>query len=187
VADGQLEGERERERDDARNKGGMKKVIITMVPLIVIALVVVWMTELKPPPATSAQGRAKVASAERALETKCAAANGLDAAATTTAGDVAGPVLDLDPKTMNLDGTHFLKVGMSLQLPAGSVPEEVKVKENWGSIASQLVIDTFTGRSFRELSKDALREQLQREIGNEICKKTAGKVVTVYVTDFVMQ
>ena len=105
----------------------------------------------------------------------------------TTMADPEGPVLDLDSKTMNLDGSHFLKVGLSLQLPAGSVPDDVKIKENWGSVASQLVIDTFSGRTFDELSNDTLRLSLQHQIGNEVCEKTDGKVVTVYFTDFVMQ
>ncbi len=100
---------------------------------------------------------------------------------------MAGPTLDLDSKTMNLDGSHFLKIGVSLQLPAASVPDTVKISENWGSMVSQLVIDTFSGRSFAELSDNGVREQLQRKIGNEVCEKTAGKVVTVYLTDFVMQ
>jgi flagellar basal body-associated protein FliL len=54
-------------------------------------------------------------------------------------------------------------------------------------VTSQLVIDTFSGRTFAELTSDALRLQLQHEIGNEVCEKTGGKVVTVYLTDFVMQ
>jgi flagellar basal body-associated protein FliL len=54
-------------------------------------------------------------------------------------------------------------------------------------VASQLVIDTFSGRSFDELSSDTLRVQLEHQIGNEVCEKTAGKVVTVYFIDFVMQ
>ena len=88
---------------------------------------------------------------------------------------------------MNLDGSHFLKIGISLQLPAASVPDTVKTTENWSSVASQLVIDTFSGRSFAELSNDSLRVQLQHQIGNEVCEKTDGKVVTVYFIDFVMQ
>ena len=59
--------------------------------------------------------------------------------------------------------------------------------ENWSSVASQLVIDTFSGRSFAELSNDGRREQLQHQIGNEVCQKTKGEVVTVYFIDFVMQ
>ncbi len=183
-----------------KKKGGAKGLIIKIVPLVLIALVVAKMTVLKPPPPTPAQVKAKAAATKLALETKCALANSMKApkapASTTakkgattptTVGELAGPALELDSKTMNLDGSHFLKIGVSLQLPAASVPDEVKTKENWGSIASQLVLDTFSGRTFAELSNDTVRERLQHEIGNEVCLKTEGKVVTTYFIDFVMQ
>jgi flagellar basal body-associated protein FliL len=200
MAEGQGEGEAPEEE---KKKGGAKKLIIKIVPLVLIALVIAKMTVLKPPPPTAAQVSAKAAATKLALDTKCADANGLKApkappapettksakASTTptTNAELAGPVLDLDSKTMNLDGTHFLKIGVSLQLPAASVPDTVKITENWGAMTGQLLIDTFSGRSFAELSSDSLREQLQHKIGNEVCEKTDGKVVTVYFIDFVMQ
>jgi flagellar basal body-associated protein FliL len=196
------EGEGESPEDE-KKKGGAKKLIIKIVPLVLIALVVAKMTVLKPPPPTAAQVAAKASAAKLALDTKCALANdmkappapapaaGTAAKATTTTPTtkppLTGPVLELDSKTMNLDGSHFLKIGISLQLPAGSVPDTVKTTENWGSEASQLALDTFSGRSFAELSSDALRVELQHQIGNEVCEKTEGKVLTVYFIDFVMQ
>ena len=198
MAEGASEAEGEGESE--KKKGGAKGLIIKIVPLVLIALVIAKMTVLKPPPPTAAQVAAKATATKLALDTKCANANGLKApkpAATTpttkpsttptTKPELAGPVLELDSKTMNLDGSHFLKIGISLQLPAASVPDTVKTTENWSSLASQLVIDTFSGRSFAELSNDGLREKLQHQIGNEVCEKTAGKVVTVYFIDFVMQ
>jgi flagellar basal body-associated protein FliL len=201
--------------DEEKKKGGMKKLIIKIVPLLLIALVIAKMTVLKPPPPTAAQVREKAAKAKLALDTTCAEANDLtppkaiptkettptkdtnptkQTTATTgapttptTKAELAGPTLDLDSKTMNLDGSHFLKIGISLQLPAASVPDTVKTTENWGSTVSQLVIDTFSGRSFAELSNDHVRQDLQHKIGHDVCEKTAGKVVTVYLTDFVMQ
>jgi flagellar basal body-associated protein FliL len=214
MAEAQEEGQSEGEGEGAeeQKKGGAKKLIIKIVPLVLIALVVAKMTVLKPPPPTAAQLAAKATAAKLALDTKCALANGLkpptpphptaaaktdaaktDAAKTaasttpTTKPELGGPVLELDSKTMNLDGTHFLKIGISLQLPAASVPDDIKITENWSSVASQLVIDTFSGRSFSELSNNGLREQLQHQIGNEVCEKTNGEVETVYFIDFVMQ
>jgi flagellar protein FliL len=193
------EGEGEAAPEEEKKKGGIKKLLIKIVPLLLIALVVAKMTVLKPPPPTPAQVAAKAAATKLALDTKCALANDLTPpkapakakkagkTTPTTVADPIGPVLELDSKTMNLDGAHFLKVGISLQLPAASVPDEIKIKENWSSVASQLVIDTFSGRSFAELSNDGLRQQLQRQIGNEVCQKTEGKVTTVYFIDFVMQ
>jgi flagellar basal body-associated protein FliL len=186
-----------------QKKGGAKKLIIKIVPLVLIALVVAKMTVLKPPPPTAAQAAAKATATKLALDTKCALANdmkppkqpasaaGAAPAPTTTTPttkpELKGPVLELDSKTMNLDGTHFLKIGISLQLPAKAVPDEVKTTENWSSVASQLVLDTFSGRSFAELSDDGLRERLQHQIGNDVCEKTAGEVETLYFIDFVMQ
>jgi flagellar basal body-associated protein FliL len=203
MAEGQSEGEGEGEAapEEEKKKGGAKKLIIKIVPLILIALVIAKMTVLKPPPPTAAQVTAKHAATKLALDTKCALANDMKAPTApptkekakakqttpTTVAELAGPVLELDSKTMNLDGTHFVKIGASLQLPAASVPDTVKTTENWGSLTSQLVIDTFSGRSFAELSNDSLRLQLQHQIGNEVCEKTQGKVVTVYFIDFVMQ
>jgi flagellar basal body-associated protein FliL len=193
-----------------KKKGGAKKLIIKIVPLVLIALVIAKMTVLKPPPPTAAQAAAKATATKLALDTKCALANDMKppklpaeatgtaktatAAATTAATttpttkpELKGPVLELDSKTMNLDGTHFLKIGISLQLPAKAVPDTVKTTENWSSIASQLVLDTFSGRSFAELSNDGLRQRLQHQIGNDVCEKTAGEVETLYFIDFVMQ
>ena len=197
------EGEGEDAPEEGKKKGGMKKLIIKIVPLVLIALVVAKMTVLKPPPPTAAQVREKAAKAKLALDTTCAEANDLtppkappskettpttEAPTTpTTKPELIGPTLDLDSKTMNLDGSHFLKIGISLQLPAASIPDDVKTKENWGSMVSQLVIDTFSGRSFAELAKDQVRQELQHKIGHDVCEKTGGKVVTVYLTDFVMQ
>jgi len=202
-ADGVGAPEGEGEGAEGKQKGGAKKLIVKIVPLLLIALVIAKMTVLKPPPPTAAQVAAKNAATKLALDTKCALANGQKApiappvkektkktgptTTPTTKAELTGPVMELDSKTMNLDGSHFLKIGISLQLPAGAVPDTVKTTENWSSVASQLVIDTFSGRSFDELSSDSLREQLQHQIGNEVCVKTEGKVVATYFIDFVMQ
>jgi flagellar basal body-associated protein FliL len=203
MAEGTTEGGEGAE--GAKKKKGVKGLIIKIIPLLLIAFVALKMTVLKPPPLTPAQAAEKALVAEYHLDAKCAAANHLPApkppkdlpasATTTTApastpttvAEAVGPVLELDSKTLNLDGSHFLKVGVSLQLPAGAVPDEVKTTENWSSVASQLVLDTFSGRSFAQLSDDKLRVELQHEIGDEVCHRTEGEVVTVYFIDFVMQ
>jgi len=198
------EGEGEGEAPEEKKKGGIKGLIIKIVPLLLIALVIAKMTVLKPPPPTAAQVAAKTAATKLALDTKCALANDIKppkgapaatpaakkpAASTTptTVAPPAGPVLELDSKTMNLDGSHFLKIGVSLQLPAKSVPDTVKITENWSSVVSQLTLDTFSGKSFAELSDDGVREHLQHQMGYDVCEKTDGKVETVYFIDFVMQ
>jgi flagellar basal body-associated protein FliL len=166
----------------ATRKGGTKRLVLTFVPLVLIALVAAKITVLERP-TTPAVTAARAAVRQRELDAKCARANGLKPPAEA----VTGPTLDLDPKTVNLDGTHYLKVGVSLQLPPKAVVDDVKVTENWASVAGQLVLDTFSGRSFAELSKDGERVKLQHDIGYRTCERTGGKVVTVYFVDFVMQ
>ena len=204
MAEGVDEGEA---GEGEKKKGGTKKLIIKIVPLVLIALIVAKMTVLKPAPPTAAQAAAKATATKLALDAKCALANDMKAPkqaapaagtaktdttapttpTSTTKPELKGPVLELESKTMNLDGTHFLKIGISLQLPAKAVPDTVKTTENWSSIASQLVLDTFSGRSFAELSNDGLRQRLQHQIGNDVCEKTGGEVETLYFIDFVMQ
>jgi flagellar basal body-associated protein FliL len=184
-----------------RKKTGTRKLLVTIIPLVLIAVVAAKLTILKPPPPTPAEASARAAVAQYELDTKCALANGMtpprapgdgtaSSGATPTtvkSPDATGPTLDLDATTLNLAGGHFLKVGVSLQLPAKAVADDVKVNENWASIVSQLVLDTFSGRSLAELAKDGTREKLQHEIGYRTCERTGGKVTTVYFVDFVMQ
>jgi flagellar basal body-associated protein FliL len=187
--------------EPAVRKGGARKLVLTLLPLVLIALVVARLaiSEARPPGKATVAARAAVRRYE--LDTRCALANRMKApsapagtGATVSGSDTiatppaaTGPTLDLDSKTMNLDGSHYLKVGVSLQLPAKAVVDEVKANENWASLVSQLVLDTFSGRSFAELSRDGVREALQHQIGYEACERTDGKVVTVYFVDFVMQ
>jgi flagellar basal body-associated protein FliL len=170
----------------APRKGGTRKFIVTLIPLALIAVIVAKLTVLEPAPRPDAIA-ARAAEYQHDLETKCAAENGMSRSGTPAVADATGPTLDLDSKTMNLDGTHYLKVGVSLQLPAKSVVDDVKVTENWGSVVSQLVLDTFSGRSFAELSREGVRTKLEHDIGYKTCLRTRGKVVTVYFVDFVMQ
>src|SRR5262249_14050467 len=169
MAEGEGEGAPE---GDEKKKGGAKKLIIKIIPLVLIALVVAKMTVLKPAPPTPAQAAAKAAADKYELDVTCSLANDMKAPkapagfagaavpgttpTTEKPAEAIGPTLDRDSKTINLDGNHFLKIGVSLQLPSKSVPDDVKITENWGSLVAQLAIDTFSGRSFAELSQDGV-------------------------------
>jgi flagellar FliL protein len=178
-----------------RRRSGTRKLLVTIIPLVLIAVVAAKLTILDPAPPTPAEASARAAVAQYELDTRCALANamtpprapGAAPAPTVAAPAETGPTLDLDARTLNLAGGHFLKVGASLQLPSRSVADDVKATQNWGSIVSQLVLDTFSGRSLAELSKDGVREKLQHEIGYQTCERTSGRVTTVYFVDFVMQ
>jgi flagellar FliL protein len=200
------EDEVETEEGEGKKKGGKKKLILMIIVLLVIGYEAASMTILKPPPLTAAQQKAKKDETQYQLDLKCALANGLPlpmqpadtvtapkkgtkTTTTTmpTAEPLTGPVLEPDSQTLNLDSTHYLKVGLALQLAAGLVPDTVKTTENWDAIARQLAIDNFTGRSSQELSQDGVRERLEKKIAHDLCEQTQGQVVTLYFTDFVTQ
>jgi flagellar basal body-associated protein FliL len=184
-------------------KKGKKGLIIKIVLLLVVGLVVAKMTVLKPPPPSPAQVKFNEANAEYILKMTCAVPNlqplpkapkPLNNAPTTSTTappeepePLVGPELDIDSKTLNLAGDHFLKIGVAVQLPAKSVPEEVEKTENWAGITGQAVIDAFSGKSIDDILPEETREGLRHQIGYEVCLKSEGKALTVYFTEFVAQ
>jgi len=188
--------------DGEKKKGGKKGLIIKIIPMLLVALVVAKMTVLKPPPLTPKQKADKTALAQFTLESTCAVANefplpkipktyGPPPTTTTTLPGsetpVVGPVLQIDSKTLNLGNGHFLKYGMGVQLPPKSVPDDVDKAENWGALASQTFLNTFSNMSLDDaLSADG-REKLRHEIGYDVCVASEGKASTVYFTEFVAQ
>jgi flagellar basal body-associated protein FliL len=96
------------------------------------------------------------------------------------------PVLEVDAITINLANDHYLKVGLGLELAEGSDPEAAKL-HGTGAPARDLLIKTFSGRSMDELTPVDVRVQLQRQIGNQLCREHHGTIKRVLFTDFVMQ
>jgi flagellar FliL protein len=190
--------------DDAGKKG-MKKLFIMIFVIVLIGGFAAKTVLLKPKPLTAAQVAAAAALANIKLENLCASHNDLPAQAlpadaqpkgskvqpattTTTIADAptpAGPVDTLDSITINLAAGHYLKIGLALQVPAGMDPTTVKDTENWEAVALKTVIDTLSGQTLDALS--AQRETDENNIGDAVCRKTDGKVLTIYFTDFVMQ
>jgi flagellar basal body-associated protein FliL len=181
-----------------------KKLIIMVTVIVLIGAFAAKTVLLKPKPATPAQLAAATKLADVKLQNMCASHNGLPekplptgaSAATTTkpsttsttlAADAmpAGPVDSLDAITINLAAGHYLKVGLALQVPAGVDPSTVKTTENWEAVALKTTIDTLSGQTLDALS--AQRQAEENSIGDAVCQKTEGKVLTIYFTDFVMQ
>jgi flagellar basal body-associated protein FliL len=182
-----------------------KKLIIMVTVILLIGAFAAKTVLLKPKPATPAQLAAATELADVKLENMCASHNGLPekplpadtASATTTAKPAttsttvaadampAGPVDSLDAITINLAAGHYLKVGLALQVPAGVDPSTVKTTENWEAVALKTTIDTLSGQTLDALS--AQRQAQENSIGDAVCRKTEGKVLTIYFTDFVMQ
>jgi flagellar basal body-associated protein FliL len=185
---------------------GKKKLFIMVFVFVLIGGFAAKTILLKPKPLTTAQVAAATKLADVKLQNLCASHNdlptqplpgdatttGAKAAAsttTTTAGPnspaPAGPVDSLDAITINLAAGHYLKVGMALQVPTGLDPTTVKTTENWEAVAAKTVIDALSGQTIEALS--AHRQAEESNIGDDVCRKTEGKVLTIYFTDFVMQ
>jgi flagellar basal body-associated protein FliL len=193
--------------EDEKPKG-KKKLIIMVFVIVLIGGFAAKTILLKPAPPTAAQVAAATKLTEVTLENLCASHNdlptqplptaapakGAKPAPTTTstttttvpdAPEAAGPVDSIDAITINLAAGHYLKVGLALQVPAGMDPTTVKTTENWEAIALKTVIDTLSGQTIDALS--AQRQAEENAIGDSVCRKTDGKVPTLYFTDFVMQ
>ena len=82
-----------------------------------------------------------------------------DAAATTELPEpVPGAVVQLDPITVNLDGGHFLKLGLALQ-PTSTAGEEVN-----GAKALDLAIGQFSNLTVDDLSSNKGRTEAKDEL-----------------------
>ena len=168
--------------EGGKSKGGKKKLIVMLLPTVLIVGGAGWFFLLR--------------------------GGGSDAVPTTPASQ-AGPVVSLDPITINLAGGHYLKLGLALQTDASAGDVD-------GSRALDLAISEFSGRTVDDLSstegRDKAKEQLIASIRKAYLpegtkpvmvqpKKTpadphpkptaiyavAPSVYDVYFTEFVMQ
>jgi flagellar FliL protein len=124
------------ERDDAEQpgetaKGGGKvKLIIIVLPVVLVIGAAAWFFLLR------GDGGEKVKAIPE---------------------PTPGPVVTLDPITVNLASGHFLKLGLALQTDASA-------KEVDGSHALDLAISEFSGETIDELSSAEGRERAKREL-----------------------
>lgn len=93
---------------------------------------------------------------------------------------VAGEVLVLDPIQLNLQGGHYLRLGLALQLTAGA-------EEADGSKALDSAIALLSGRSVEELGGDEERGKLKDQLEETLHEEYEGDVMGVYFTEFVTQ
>lgn len=92
-----------------------------------------------------------------------------------------GEVLTVDPIQINLEGGHYLRIGVALQLTSSiaHAPD--------GSKALDAVIDLFSGRDMAELQKPKERHHLKEELMEHLEHEYHGDVMEVYFTEFVTQ
>jgi flagellar FliL protein len=91
-----------------------------------------------------------------------------------------GEVVSLEPIQINLEGGHYLKIGIALQLTTTA-------HEADGSKALDATIELFTGRSMDELTRKESRAKLKKELLKELEHEYHGDVMGIYLTDFVTQ
>ena len=95
-------------------------------------------------------------------------------------GPKPGEVLQLEPIQVNLEGGHYLKIGVALQAVEGA--EHVE-----GSKALDATIELFSGRTMADLADKKQRTHLKELLVEELDHRYHGEVMEVYFTDFVTQ
>ena len=150
--------------DEAPTKSGKKRLILIGGVVAVIALAAAYWFLAGPGKATAAT-----------------TATGPSATASPAPTYELGQVLALDSISINLQGGHYLRLGLGLQLikSVHTAPDKAK--------ALDAAIALFSGHTTEELADPATREDLKKQLGETLFKLYDGDVVSVYYTDFVTQ
>jgi flagellar FliL protein len=155
-------GEKEEPGTEAA-KGGRLKLILMIVPTVLLVLAVVYFLFLKPSAAPPAAAAAPSATPSASPSYK------------------KGPVLQIEPITINLANGHFLKLGMALQETADA-GEEMN-----GAHALDRAIALYSNKSMDELASKDGREKSKEKLLEQVMEDYEKKVFAIYYTTFVMQ
>ena len=115
------------------------------------------------------------------------------AGVSTTTTTKPGPIVTLEPITVNVTGDRFLKVGLGLQLwgkygtDAGHAAPDSDDPTKGFARALDLTIETFGGQSYEELATPEGRKKAKEELVEKLKHAYHEEVEGVYFTDFVMQ
>ena len=114
---------------------------------------------------------------------------------TTTTTTVPGPVVKLDPITLNMADGRFLRVGLGFQLSAehaaggghgGAKPDTTDAAGTYAR-ALDITIDVLGGRSYQELVSPEGREQAKHLLIEQLKHAYHEEIEDVYFTEFVLQ
>lgn len=109
----------------------------------------------------------------------------------TTTTTKPGPVVTLDPITVNIAGDRFLKVGLGIQLSGKLTgvarPHDADDPTKGFARALDLTIETFGGHTYDSLVKPEGRAAAKDELVKKLEAAYPDEVEGVYFTDFVMQ
>lgn len=152
--------------EEAPAKGGKKKKLIMIGAIVGVVVLGAGYWFLA--------GPGKAASS-------AAAATGIEATASPEPTYDLGAVVVIDSISINLQGGHYLRLGMGLQL-VKSVKEAPDTAK-----ALDAAIALYSGHTTEELSDPTIREDLKKQLGDTLFELYEGDVVSVYYTDFVTQ
>jgi len=151
--------------EQAPTKGGKKKLIMIIAIVGVVVLGAAYWFLLGP-------GKASAATTD-----------GMEVEPTVSAEPEyeLGDVLTIESVSINLQGGHYLRLGLGLQTIAAvhTAPDP--------AVALDAAIALYSGRTTEELADPAVREELKHELADELFHLYHEDVVDVYYTDFVTQ
>jgi flagellar FliL protein len=111
-------------------------------------------------------------------------------ATSTTSTTVLGPVIKLDPITLNMADGHFLRVGLGFQMTAEvAAPAKPDTTDASGEYAKALdiAIKDLGGRSYGELVTPTGRDAAKEALLADLKKAYPKEIEDVYFTEFVLQ
>ncbi len=91
-----------------------------------------------------------------------------------------GKVVAMEPIQVNLEGGHYLRIGVAIQLTADAHAAD-------GSKALDATIEMFSGRSVEELADHKERSKLKKELLHHVEEAYHHEVMDLYFTEFVTQ
>jgi|GEM_PF-204118 len=158
------EGDKIGHNDSKDKKGKGKGKLVRLIGVLIVVAAVAGYWFLMGPGAGSAEEAAPPAAGETEYE--------------------LGEVLVVEPISINLEGGHYLRLGLGLQLTADAGHHGVAVNS---AQALDAAIALFSGRSVEELADLQTREALKTQLTNTLKDLYEEQVVGVYYTDFVTQ
>lgn len=123
-------------------------------------------------------------------KSSAATAEGEAAAETTTTTAEPGPVEVLAPITLNVQGGHYLKVALALQMSydygQADVADDADPAVRHAALLDA-AIDVFGGATYDSLVTPAGREAAKKRLVEQVAKRYDGGLEDVYFTEFVLQ
>lgn len=98
----------------------------------------------------------------------------------------SGPVIDLEPMTLNLADGRYLKIGLSLEVTEEAAGGHGGEGVN-GAKARDAAISILGQRTYQQMLSPKSRQAAVDALDEEITERYDGEVLHVYLTEFVMQ